>query len=139
MKRILVLTAIAGAALAVGFGIASAGSTGSTIHLTGKKLSSLVPAVRQGAVFVQTESVSGDNTGRDAVSCTLVTKQGLALCQFALSLKEGQIIGYGLVQLGTPGFETAITGGTGKWKDARGTIDVKNTSDTRTDYTVNVD
>ena len=96
-------------------------------------------AVRHGAVFVQTESVSGDDTGRDAVSCTLVTKQGLALCRFALSLKEGQIIGYGLVQLGSPGFETAITGGTGKWKDARGTITVKNTSETRTDYTVNVD
>jgi hypothetical protein len=141
MKRMFVMAAVAVAAVAlvVGLGIASAGSAGTTLHLVGKKLSALEPSVvRQGALFVQTESISGDSSGRDGVSCTLVTKQGLALCHLALELKDGQIVSFGLVQLGTPGFEIAITGGTGKWKDAKGTISVKNTSATRTDYTVNL-
>jgi hypothetical protein len=141
MKRKFAMAAAVAAAvvLAVGLSVASAGSTGTTLHLVGKKLSALTPsAVRQGALFVQTESISGDSSGRDGVSCTLTTKQGQALCQFAIALKDGQIVSFGLVQLGTPGFDVAVTGGTGKFKDAHGTISIKNTSDTRTDYTVNL-
>jgi hypothetical protein len=141
MKRTFLIAAAvaAAAALAIGLSVASAGSTGTTLHLSGKKLTSLIPpAVHQGALFVQTESVSGDSTGRDGVACTLLTKQGSALCQFALVLKDGQIVSYGLIQLDATTFDIAVTGGTGKYKNATGTLSVKNTSQTRTDYTVNL-
>jgi hypothetical protein len=145
MKRTFVLAAVlaVAAAVAVGAGIASAGSTrtaATTLHLVGKKLSSShSPTVRQGALFVQAESISGDSTGRDGVTCTLVTKQGLALCQFVLALRDGQIVSAGLVPLDAKTFDIAVAGGTGKYGDAHGTIAVKNPSPSITDYTVTLD
>jgi hypothetical protein len=141
MKRTLVVVAalVLAAGLAFGLDVANAGPTRTTLHLVGKKLSSTQPkVVRQGALFVQAEAISGDSSGRDGVSCTLVTKQGLALCQFALALKDGQIVSFGLIRLDAATFDIAVTGGTGKYKDAHGTITVKNPSPNVTDYTVNL-
>ena len=139
MKRMfLVAGAACAAAALIAVGATSASSSGKTLHLKGTKISSSTPGAKVGTLYIQAESVTGDDSGRDAVACTIATKQGL-VCTFALSLKGGQITSAGLVDLTKTTFDIAIQGGTGSYDNAGGTITVVNTSQTQTAYTVKLD
>jgi hypothetical protein len=90
----------------------------------------------------------GTKLGSDGGACTIVrvtdakTGSGTAQCTVTLSLADGQIATQGLVTFvgnePPPPFDFAITGGTGAFKDARGTVTVEETSDTEANLTVNV-
>ena len=139
MKRTLfvLIAGLAATATALAIaGVTAASSSGTTLHLKGTRLTSVQPGAKPGAVYVQTEAVSGDKSGRDAVTCVLATKAGQGVCTFVLSLSGGQITSTGLVDLGKPTFEVAVTGGTRDYAGSGGVITVTNTSATRTDYLV---
>jgi len=73
---------------------------------------------------------AGDAAGIDGGNCTLVritdaaTQSGTAHCRVTYALKRGQITTQGLGELTGGGFEgtqtVAITGGTGRYRKARG-------------------
>ena len=90
----------------------------------------------------------GTKLGFDGGVCTIVRvadvkrASGSAQCVVTLSLAEGQITVQGLVTFvgneTPPPFDLAITGGTGAFKNARGSVTVEETSDTEANLTVDV-
>ena len=94
------------------------------------------------------DTKGGTKLGVDGGVCTVVRVtdvklgSGSAQCAVTLSLANGQIAVQGLVTFvgneTPPPFDLAITGGTGAFKEARGTVTVEETSETEANLTVNV-
>ena len=90
----------------------------------------------------------GTKLGFDDGVCTIVRVEdaklgsGTAEGVVTLSLADGQIALQGLVSFvgnePPPPFDIAITGGTGAFKDARGTVTVEETSETEANLTVDL-
>ena len=75
-------------------------------------------------VFHEELSRNGRRVGEDGGDCVVIRIQGPALkaqCSVSFSLPDGQIIGQGLVTIGSGAANTlAVTGGTGRYLTAHG-------------------
>jgi hypothetical protein len=126
--------------------VAAAGATsppqrrGHVIHVNTKQVhQSLIDHGTPGfgvddvVVFSNDLYQDGTKIGEDGGTCTVVrvTESGSALmhCLGTNSLPDGQIAVQGLAAPGEP-FELAITGGTGRYRSARGQVIGHNTSPT---------
>ena len=131
----VVAAAVAAAILAVAPATAKRGSHTTVIKVTSKvdqaKVVDNAPSGDSpGDVLIFTEKLfnaSGKQVGTDAASCTRLFDQS-SLCTGVYKLRGGQIH----VQLLQPGpsgtYDQAITGGTGRYASARGTVTVAQTS-----------
>ena len=135
MRRTISVTVLAAAlaAVVIGSGLASGrgGPTSITLHLTSKlEHASYVDNAPQGRsagdVLIFTEKLldaHGHTVGSDAASCTYLFDRR-SLCSGAYALAKGRI----MVQLVQPGptgaYTQAITGGTGRYAGATGTVKV---------------
>jgi hypothetical protein len=102
-------------------------------------------------VFSDDLYAEGERTasGTDGGVCTVVridrsakTPSGTAQCVVTLSLPDGQITVQGLVTFSgdqlPAAFDLAITGGTGAYSDASGTVTVEEISDTKANLTLHL-
>ncbi len=131
-----VLTAVAAAVAAIVImpSIGSAQTTGTTLTLMSKQDSSYFPhhKPRPGDTFGFSDRESGGDTGRSWATCTIVGKGG-AVCQVVVSLTKGQIAAQFVVMTASngPPKTAIITGGTGAYNAAGGTVDIKALSQTK--------
>ena len=75
------------------------------------------------------DRISGDDTGFDRITCTLIGKQD-ALCTAVVQLSQGTLTGEALVNAGERVSHYAVTGGTGAYAGANGSAvvtDIPNT------------
>ena len=150
MRRTLILSAATGLVLAAG-GIAVAGTSGSSgpsdgrrsgdvLQLVGKPVSSQfldLGEADEGDQFVFTNDLlrGGTKVGEDGGLCvvTRVTTEGATTveCHGVNSLPGGLITVQGMVtyppgeEIKAEPYEFAITGGTGKYRAAHGTVRIK--------------
>jgi hypothetical protein len=83
-------------------------------------------------VFTSTLTRSGQRVGHTGVVCTITsTKREESQCVGTAVLPGGQITVQGLEAGERPRFEFPITGGTGAYEDAGGTLVVREVSDTQ--------
>jgi hypothetical protein len=131
---------IAAGALAVGFALPAAGSSGnndqhSTFRVTAAvtqesqiDLGATGPSLGDEIVFSGPLLQGANQVGHQGAVCTTVSLQGQqeeAQCVATYSFGGGQITAQALVILGSPApYEVAITGGTGKYEGATGEIHV---------------
>jgi hypothetical protein len=132
--------------------VAAAGATsgpqdaGRVIHLTTKQAYQSVidngtPGFGADDIVVFSNDLYQRETkiGKDGGTCTVVRPDeggGLTMqCTGTNTLPGGQIAVQGLAAPGQP-FELAITGGTGRYRDVRGQVIGKNTSDNTMDITL---
>ncbi len=140
MRRYVVLAAVvaAAAALVVVPSIGSAAATGQTLTLISKQDSSFFPNHRPhpGDRFGFSDRESGGDTGRSYAVCTIVGKGG-AVCQVVVSLTRGQIAAQFVTYLRSngPPKQAIITGGTGAYNGASGTVNIKNLSQNKVQLT----
>ena len=137
MKRILAMLgaiAIVGGLLVTG--IASAGGATTRSNDDSLRFQSQQTSLRvNGATLTVTDDYlrDGKKVGITQIGCFLTGPGPLALCQAAATLPGGQITSQGSVSIppavGVP-FTVAITGGTGRYRGARGTIESDQTSQT---------
>jgi hypothetical protein len=125
--------AIVAAALAATTGSAQTPTPATSLHLVSKaqKGVGFFPKgrPRQGDRFGFGDRISGDDTGYDRGTCTVIgTKAGI--CTVQLKLSKGTLAAQGLVSFsqGSKNAPVAITGGTGAYDGARGTAFVTDTS-----------
>ncbi len=141
MRRYVVLAAVAAAAAAIVV-VPSIGSaqtqSGQTLTLISKQDSSFFPKHRphSGDQFGFSDRESGGDTGRSYATCTIVGKGG-AVCEVLVRLTRGQIAGQFVVSLRSngPPKQAIITGGTGAYNAAGGTVDIKALSPTKSQLT----
>jgi hypothetical protein len=130
------------AIVATGASIAAAGSEddgdddGHVIHLTSTTANEgLVenpptgPSGGDRFFFREDLFRDGERVGRDAGECVIVETQGenaVANCVATLELPGGQITVQGLVEFSDPQppFTIAVTGGTGRYRDADGELTI---------------
>jgi hypothetical protein len=140
MRRYVVLTAVAAAvaAIVVVPSIGSAQTTGTTLTLISKQDSSYFPhhKPRPGDTFGFSARTSGGDTGRSWATCTIVGKGG-AVCHVVVSLTKGEIAAQFAVSIASngPPKTAIITGGTGAYNAAGGTVDIKVLSQTKNQLT----
>lgn len=138
MKRMLIMLgaiAIVGGLLVAGRanagGANPSGGNDDSLRFETQQTSLLV----NGATLTVTDDYlrDGAKVGITQIACFLTGPGPLALCQAAATLPGGQITSQGSVSIppavGVP-FTVAITGGTGKYSGARGTIESEQTSQT---------
>jgi hypothetical protein len=83
-------------------------------------------------VFSSTLTRHGRTVGHAGVVCTVVSMDPAeAQCLGTASFRNGQITVQGLVPDASSRFDLAITGGTGRYEGAGGTLTVHEVSDTR--------
>jgi hypothetical protein len=133
--------AIVAAALAATTGSAQTPATSLHLHLGAKaeKGVGFFPKgrPRQGDRFGFGDRISGDDTGYDRGTCTVMgTKSGI--CTVQLQLSKGTLTAQGLVSMSqrSKNAPVAITGGTGAYDGARGTAFVTDTSSSSTSIDV---
>lgn len=142
MKRLLVLTAATGAvALAIAVvasGHTTARSTASTVTVSAQSTSFNTAGSGLGAVTTFTDDLyaHGKKVGRDQVTCVATGPGSFLECYATDLLPKGQVESVGPFD---PVHQTeltvGITGGTGAYRDARGAIDIKVLSQTKSTYT----
>lgn len=141
-----VATAVAAPALV---GTAAASRTQSfTVHAHGLKQSSIDVGDKgfsAGDYDVHTDRLmrNGHKVGWDSATClvTRLAKTADESCHWVMHLRHGQIVADGVVRSGQQGpgtFTLAITGGTGRYDDARGSLSITATSGNTVPITVNV-
>jgi hypothetical protein len=151
--RVIGVTAVA---VALAGGIASsaqAGNSATTMKLTavqteGKLTRPCDTCVLQGnrtsqvgAEYFAAETLkrNGKTVGHDVLYAPLVSSAGLGEFFVTLDLGSGQIAGQGIGNINTGKGLLAITGGTGRYRAASGTIAFQSVSDTTTRITVSLD
>jgi len=135
MTRITRTSLAAGAAaLAVAAVLATTGSAQApattTLHLVSKQTKGgFMPRhFTEGARFGFVDKVSGDDTGSTRIVCTNVGNR--ALCTIQVQLSKGTLSVQGIVPEHSNHTPLAITGGTGAYNGARGTVFATDTSRT---------
>jgi hypothetical protein len=129
-------TAIAAgtAALATAAVLATTGSAqapaGTSLHLVSKQTKGgfMPKRFTEGARFGFVDKVSGDDTGSTRIVCTDVGNR--ALCTIQVQLSKGTLSAQGIVPQRSNNSPIAITGGTGAYNGARGTVFATDTSRT---------
>ena len=147
LKKVMV-GVLTTAMVATGASIAAAGSEddgdddGHVIHLTATTAHETLvenppsgPSAGDRFVFREELFRDGDRVGRDAGECVLVETQGenaTVDCVATLELPGGQITVQGLVDFADPQppFTIAVTGGTGRYRDADGELTIVEGGDT---------
>lgn len=125
----------------VGIGVCGCSSSGGgdSKTLTFKTVESSFTAVpvlgqrsaasRPGDYVVITDKFMQDGkvVGHDNVHCTLITTKS-SLCEIGVQLEKGELTLQGIGPAGGSGsFSVAITGGTGSYEHARGTVHFRST------------
>ena len=145
MKRLLVLAAalaaaaaIVTAATATGQGT-SAGST--TIRVSAKSTSFNQVGQGIGSVITLTDDLfqNGKKVGTDVVACVVTGPGNVQQCYATDTLPKGEISSMGPSDPAQTRFTVGITGGTGAYRDARGTIDINIIDQTNSTYVYHVD
>jgi hypothetical protein len=86
---------------------------------------------RQGDRFGFGDKVTGDDTGTDRGECTFIGTQ--ALCTVVVRLSKGTLTGTGLLSERSTNAPFPITGGTGAYDGARGTVLITDVNSNTTD------
>lgn len=141
MRKHILLAAVVAAVAAIVV-LPSMGSaqtlTGQTLILMSKQDSSFGPNHRPhpGDRFGFSDRETGGDTGRSFAVCTVVGKGG-AVCQVVVNLTRGQISAQFVVMLSRngPPKQAIITGGTGAYNGASGTVDIKPLSQNKVQLT----
>ena len=125
---VLLGAAAAAAAIAVAV-IASAGAAQgppTTLHLVATAQRNIgfapghAPPTRQGDRFGGGSRIAGDDTGSQRSVCTAIGER--ALCNVQMNLSRGRLSAQGLVPNQTDHTPIPLTGGTGAYNGAHGTI-----------------
>ncbi|HEY3190393.1 MAG TPA: hypothetical protein VGJ70_23075 [Solirubrobacteraceae bacterium] len=152
----IMIGVLAAATIAGGASIASAGSgddgnddRGRTIHFTSRTVHETDldlgdSGFGQGDQFVFADDLFRDDekVGTDGGSCTVVAVEGQTAtvnCTATFSLAGGQIAVQGLVEFAgneQQPFTVAVTGGTGRYRDADGEALLEPVSDTEDKVTI---
>jgi hypothetical protein len=125
MRRTLAL-GLAVAALAPASALAAPDATGFTLQAT--QTARKITATQQ--TFAETLRIGGKVVGHDAISC-LVKSPGVGTCKATFTLTNGTITVAGLVHETTATSKLPVTGGSGRYKGARGTLTLTFLSDTK--------
>ena len=134
MKRLAVVTLAATAACALGAGIiassdapsAAAKAPSRTLSIKTKTLvltgPTTAPAAGDRLDFYEKDS--GGDSGHDYAECIVMNAQGEALCHVAFVLKHGDISADAVINVNAAKLDGTgpITGGTGRYNAARGTV-----------------
>lgn len=128
MKRIalavtVVVAAVAAAAFAVTGSAQSPATTSLHLVSTSQQSVGFAPGhrePRQGDRFGSGDTITGDDTGVDRVSCTVIGRRQ-ALCTAVAQLSKGTLTAESLVSFEPGPTRYAITGGTGAYEGASGT------------------
>jgi hypothetical protein len=137
MKRRIVLTMVGAALLVPLLVVAASGSGGgsggiTTIRVVQKRTS----LKSSGSVLTVTNDLDqhGKKVGRDQIACVATGPGTFFECYASSLLPKGQIDGQGAIDpIHSTHFTVAIVGGTGAYRNARGTIDNVDVSKTETD------
>ena len=133
------LGAVAAAAVIVTSGSAQAPATPTSLHLVGKsqKTVGFFPKhrPRQGDTLGFGYRLSGDETGTDRLTCTVIGRDE-ATCIVQFRLSKGTLTAQGTGRERDKNAPFAITGGTGAYDGARGTALVTDTSATTSDIRI---
>lgn len=119
------------AALATAGVIATSGTAQSpsatTLHLVSKQTrGGFMPKhFTEGARFGFVDKVSGDDSGSTRIVCTNVGNK--ALCTIQVQLSKGNLSVQGMVPQRSTNTPLAVTGGTGAYNGARGTVFITDT------------
>jgi hypothetical protein len=150
MKRLLASIAAVGLTGAAVIALAtSAGGSTSKAVARDQEGASLEVETQQTSLHVNGNTITltedvfahGKKVGVGQIVCVLTGPGPLALCQSAATLPRGEITSQGSVSVPPAigsSFTTAITGGTGTYRNARGTIVTKPTSPTNSTTTIRV-
>jgi hypothetical protein len=116
--------ALVTAALMASAGSAQAPAAATTLHLTstpqkGVGFGSFVHRPHQGDRFGFGDVVTGDDTGFDRATCTVIGRS--LVCTIQVQLSKGTLTVQGIVPQTAKDNPLAITGGTGAYDGARGT------------------
>ena len=139
--RFAVLLSAAAAAIAVAV-IASTGAAQgppTTLHLVATAQRNIgfapehAPPPRQGDRFEGGSKITGDETGIQRSVCTAIGKR--ALCNIQMNLSQGRLAPRGSSESDRP-HPDPLTGGTGAYNGARGTILATQISSTKVQFTV---
>jgi hypothetical protein len=139
----VLLGAAAAAAAIAGAVIASAGAAQgppTTLHLVATAQRNIgfapdhAPPTRQGDRFGGGARITGDDTGIQRSVCTAIGKR--ALCNIQMNLSRGRLSAQGLVPNQTDQTPIPLTGGTGAYNGARGTILTTQVTPTKVRFTV---
>ena len=138
----VLLSSAAAAAIAVAV-IASAGAAQgppTTLHLVATAQRNIgfapdhAPPTRQGDRFGGGSKIAGDDTGIQRSVCTAIGER--ALCNVQMNLSRGRLSAQGLVPNQTDHTPIPLTGGTGTYNGARGTILSTQVTPTKVRFTV---
>ena len=123
------VAALATAGVLAASGVAQS-SGGTTLHLVSKQTKGgfMPKHFTEGARFGFVDKVSGDETGSTRIVCTNVGNK--ALCTIQVQLSKGTLSAQGIVPQRSNHTPLAITGGTGAYNGARGTVFATDTSRT---------
>ena len=123
------------AGVIAGTGSAQAPAT-TTLHLVSKQTKGgfMPKRFTEGARFGFVDKVSGDDTGSTRIVCTDVGNK--ALCTVQVQLSKGTLSAQGIVPERSNHTPLAITGGTGAYNGARGTVFATDTSRTSSNIDV---
>ena len=136
-RRVVVPLALAGVAAGVaasGFGAADAATVRHTLRLTAVQISDVM--VRGVDVATDRDMQHGKVTGYDVTSCRIHLSTRTATCQVAVARAGGMIVGRARINLATGAGHGVITGGTGTFSGARGTISTRATGPATTRVTL---
>jgi hypothetical protein len=147
MKRIVSVTAIAIAAMMLIVVVAASGhartaAISSTLVVTAQATSFNTAGNGLGAVTTFTDNLysHGHKVGRDQVMCVATGPGSYLECLGTDLLANGQVESIGSFDpVHQTRVDVGIAGGTGAYSDARGTIDVKVLSQTKSTYTYHFD
>ena len=82
--------------------------------------------------------ISGDDTGFGRAVCTVTARTGGLLCTMQTQLSKGTLTAQGMLPERAHDTPVAITGGTGAYDGARGTLRVTDVDRNTTEVTVNL-
>jgi hypothetical protein len=129
---------LAAAGIATATGSASTAAPSLHLVLSNQKRVGFAPhhAPRQGDRLGFGEKVSGSDRGRSRALCTVIGRD--VMCTFQLQLAKGAITAQGILPQQARHTPVAVTGGTGAYDGARGTVLVTDVSERTTDLEVNL-
>jgi hypothetical protein len=125
IRRTLAL-GLAVAALAPATALAAPGGTGFTLQAT--QTARKITSTKQ--TFAETLRMGGKVVGHDQISC-VPKSVGVGVCKATFTLTNGTITVAGLVHETTVTSKVPVTGGTGRYKGAGGTLSLTFLSDTK--------
>jgi hypothetical protein len=143
--RLAVLLSAAAAAAIAAAVIASTGAAQgppTTLHFLATAQRNIgfapdhAPPPRQGDRFGGGAKITGDDTGIQRSVCTAIGKR--ALCNVQMNLSRGRLSAQGLVPNQTDHTPIPLTGGTGAYNGARGTILATQITPTKVHFTVSL-